>query len=323
VLGLLLAATYDLIYLAVPLAVVFLVARIVAGHIPSRTALALPATWRLGGLIGGFLTVFVPTRIWIWTICRSGGCYAGSDLRLDGITGQLPKRALTGAPVSGWNYVFGAGGTGDRMITDVATSPGTISLALLIIYCGRRTSQSPKPVPCPQRDRNLANGLAIFGAGLILFPALLASTSGFVQRFDLEVGQSWRESPLSQLGCLFLGLSLFVLLYQRSGEARRSGLFRAQITVLTIAAIVTLGANAKMAQMDRADEDALRSAVVSTAVLYGSDSASSLILRCHIAEFLVDDDQPPEDYKSGPKTLIFVNKLAYRLHEQHFCNIGG
>ena len=98
--------TYDLGYIAPPVAAALIMARTLAAGMPAREALHTAAARRLGLLSAGFSIAFVPVRVVIAQRCSEADCYAASELHLSsGIVRQAADRVATGAPPAGWSHV--------------------------------------------------------------------------------------------------------------------------------------------------------------------------------------------------------------------------
>ena len=105
-LGLAASMTYDLVYVAPPLAAVFMLARNAAGGHPLKNVLRTAALRRWAAFSAGFLAAFVPVRLIIADRCSQNDCYAASEIDVSGETVQMAAgRALSGAPPAGWHHV--------------------------------------------------------------------------------------------------------------------------------------------------------------------------------------------------------------------------
>ena len=203
--GAALAAYNEIAYLALPVAtaVCLVRGRLVLGE--SWRALASGAAARLLGCLWlGFLPVFVLVRAIIWTNCRDGDCYDGSDLAVNGeVLTLLPARLVAWLPPLMWPVVArSAQDDGFGVYLRIAPLLALAALAWFAI----RAARGLRPV-----DRRAGLAVAACGAVLVALGAVLASLNPWLQeavgRYGFAMG--WREGGILLAGgaLILTGLS--------------------------------------------------------------------------------------------------------------------
>ena len=236
-LGAIAVVTYDLAYIAPPLAAALVVTRSAAAGMPAREALRTASARRLMFLAIGFLIAFVPVRIVIAQRCSEADCYAASDLYLSSsIIRRAADRVATGVPPAGWSHTAEWARRADRYgfgMADLAANSMlmvlAVAIALVAISAGRRASHLTASAHDGSTDwHRLAASLGLFGLTLAALPALLVSTSRYMHAFDHAVGEAWRDTILVQTGWSFVIAAILVVLTEAipihgRAEDRRAG----------------------------------------------------------------------------------------------------
>ncbi|MFI5931313.1 hypothetical protein [Actinoplanes sp. NPDC051494] len=200
-----LAAFNEIAYLALPLAVVAVVARgrLVLGLSVREVLRSRPA--RLTGLLWlGFLPVFLPVRVLIARACATGDCYSGSDLVLgDGLGLAWVNRMVAWLPPAQWAEAT-RGRTPGYLV-------GLLALVLLgLLALG--TARELRALPGAGRRPALAVA-AVAGAALILGAAMAAGSGDMQQAAAAgRWGLGWRDGALATVAGPLTLLSLLTAL---------------------------------------------------------------------------------------------------------------
>ena len=293
-LGAVAVLTYELAYIAPPLAAALVMARNAAAGRPAREAPHTAAARRLGFLSVGFLIAFVPVRIVIAQRCSEADCYAASDLYLSGgMVGRAADRVATGMPPAGWSHVAELARRADRfgfgMADLVANSMLMVlvaGIALVTIDAGRRASRlSRSSTESAAGWHRLAASLGLFGLALAVLPALLASLSRYTHVMRYAVGEAWRDTVLVQTGWSLMIAAVGVVLTEavRAKGGRRIAVW-ASAALLAAGCTATLLANQ---QLSRIDQETSLSAInnqIATATIHFDRGRSGNATRCNLIE---------------------------------------
>ena len=211
-LGLLGAATtmiLEVVYVALPLTLVFIAGRAMAAGIPWRTLVKMAVVGRFAALTAGFLAVFVPVRWMIEGHCRDGDCYIGSDLVPRGFALDVfAGRMATGAPFGGWAHNADIMRSADLRV-GLGDLVGNPILALMLAAAVGITAARVVGFARAGRDPAGANhrgaaraatGLGLAAACLIVLPGAMIAMSRLVQRDRWPIGYGWRDTVLVQIG---------------------------------------------------------------------------------------------------------------------------
>ena len=228
--GMALALVNEIVYLALPLATVAVVARgrLVAGRSWWRVATTTPA--RVVGLLWlGFLPVFAGIRVVIAWYCATGACYHGSDVRLGGpVLQAVPARAVAWFPPLMWSAAAHG-----RWLGGVVP---VVALIVLAVAAGQALRELPR---LTDPGRGGARALIVVAGTLVLLGAILGALNPDVQQIVAahRWGQGWRDSSVTMAAGALLIAALVHLL-----PARRRVLVVA-IVLLAGAATVSAAAN--------------------------------------------------------------------------------
>lgn len=251
-LGLAASMTYDLVYVAPPLAAVFMLARNAAGGHPLKNVLRTAALRRWAAFSAGFLAAFVPVRLIIAGRCSQNDCYSASEIDVSGEMVQMAAgRALSGAPPAGWHHVsellryadlrtppwppippgVDPGAVRAEEVTygvsDFATnSMIAVLLAatiLVTVRSARTAARLADAEPGSTGSLRPAASLGAFGAATTLLGALLVSPSVWLHWWGPNIGQAWRESVLVQTGWSFMIAAVVAAAGASASRVRRSG----------------------------------------------------------------------------------------------------
>lgn len=288
------AVTYDLAYIAAPLAAALVIARSAAAGMSARETMRTAAWRRFMFLAAGFLITFVPVRMVIAQRCSKAECYSGSDVYLSGdIVSQTADRVATGVPPAGWSHVAELARRGDRFgfgFADLVANSMLIVLAagiaLVAVGAGRRASRLSRSSTEGATDwRRHAASLGLFGLALAVLPALLVSASRFLHAFDYAVGEAWRDTVLVQTGWSLMLAAIGVVLTEavRSKGGRRIAVWAAA-SLLAAGCTATLLSNQ---QLNRIDQETSLSAInnqIATATIHFDPGRSGNANRCNLIE---------------------------------------
>ena len=338
VLGAAAAIFYDLVYLAPPLAAVFIAARAIAARMPLRAVLATAAFKRWTAACAGFLAIFVPARIEIARRCADQPCYNGTDPGMSAdVFGHIPRRLAAGTPPAGWSHNaelashFGL----DIGLRDLATNALTgvllVGLAVMVAVAARsacraldRGGQPPglHSAPASGGPRRLALALAALGGAAIVGAAVVASFSTQVQQREPRAVDAWRETLLTQVGWSLLiaaGVASAV------GAARSQSLRRiATVGAAALLAALLAGsllANWRLAQADRHDPLSSLTSQISAAAISVDETEQGNAHRCALIDAYTQ--LIPEHLNmGGPAVRQHLDDVILSRYGRPFCDPG-
>lgn len=328
--GVMTAMYYDLVYIAPPLALAFIVARAAAERMSIERLLGCAASRRWSALSIGFLAVFIPSRFVIAARCHQKSCYVGSDISLSwDIIDVLPVRALSATPPAGWSLVSGLVqeygpefGIRDLVANSflVILLAGIVALTMIAAraaasQAGHTLIRHPVTKLHPLHRRVLYPDLtqsrvARFGIVLVLFglttvvlSTLLISLSRYIQTTGIDYG--WRDTLLTQTGWSFTIIGALVLILGLFRSAKVNRILTIGITFcLGVGLTLTLLANARLTQVDRHSPIASATNLISSASVNIDATETGNMVRCA----LVDAYTLME-----PETSWYAGKVVERL----------
>jgi hypothetical protein len=327
------AMTFDLVYIAPPLTVIYLGAQAFRTGQPISAVLRSAAAKRTLALCLGFVLVFVPVRFVIANECSSRACYSGSDLNASSRVLPLTiDRIVTAAPASGWDY-------NSRIVGEAATSFGLRDLLANTLFAitvaalaaavartawrGRRRPADNGVLDNDASSREVG-GLLVVGAGTIVLAAVLVSLAPLVQRGDFAIGQAWRDTLLAQMGWAMAISALLtaglrhVERVPKADRVAAAGLALALIGALSL----TLLANARLAHVDRRDVLASLSNQISTATVDFDLTGAGDDHRCTLIDRYTELEPNPSAWTGGPQLRANLDQLALARHGRPFCEPG-
>lgn len=329
-LGAVAVLTYDLAYIAPPLAAALVIVRSAAAGMPAHQALRTAAARRFGFLSVGFLIAFVPVRIVIAQRCSEADCYAPSDPYLSSsIVGRAADRVATGVPPAGWSHVAELARRGDRfgfgMADLVANSMLMVlvaGIALVAIDAGRRASRLSRSTTGSAAGwLRLAASLGLFGLALAVLPALLASISRYTHVVRYAVGEAWRDTVLVQTGWSLLIAAIGVVLTEavRQTGGRRIAVW-ASAVLLAAGCTATLLANQ---QLNRIDQETWLSTVnnqIATATIHFDRGRLGNANRCNLIETFAAAVEGRSNWEKESRQLPEVlDTLMLDRYGRPFC----
>ena len=357
-LGLLGAATtmiLEVVYVALPLTLVFIAARAMATGISWRPLMAMAVARRFAALTAGFLAVFVPVRWMIEGHCRDGDCYIGSDLVPRGFTLDVfGARMATGAPFGGWAHnadimrsadlriglgdlvanpilalaLLGAVGVAVAQVAQIrwrgpASAAGAASAAGDAAGPASTPGDAAGPASAPGSPARAAAGLGLAAACLIVLPGAMIAMSRLVQRDRWPIGYGWRDTVLVQIGWAVGAVAVVLvaadLLAARSGTVRRIG-------AAALAAVVCLGlagtmlANVRLAQVDRSDPLAVVTNAIAAAAINFDPSEAGNERRCELIDAYTEFLPDPRRYNAGANVRADLDSLMTERRGRPFCD---
>ena len=334
-LGLLGAATtmiLEVVYVALPLTLVFIAARAMATGVSWRRLMAMAVARRFAALTAGFLAVFVPVRWMIEGHCRDGDCYIGSDLVPRGFTLDVfGGRMATGAPFGGWAHNADIMRSADLRVGlgDLVANP---ILALMLLAAVGITAA--RVVSFARAGRGSADtggrgaaraaaGLGLAAACLIVLPGAMIAMSRLVQRDRWPIGYGWRDTVLVQIGwavgAVAVVLVLADLLAARSGTVRRIGA-AALAAVVCLGLAGTLLANVRLAQADRSDPLAVVTNAIAAAAINFDPSEAGNERRCELIDAYTEFLPDPRRYNAGANVRVDLDSLMTERRGRPFCD---
>ena len=317
-LGAFLATFYDLVYAAPLVAAGLILAVSVARAIPVALVPRLASTQRMLFALGGFLLIFVPTRLWIASACREA-CYDASEVALNSHAIRLfPDRILTGMPPTGWNYLHQRNPYPDEVGTFDAIRNGfVVALVIVILVHTWRLASSQSGLGTMSRRAGL--GLMIFAVMVAAGPAALVSASAWLQAQQFALGRGWRETPLVQLAWAIglLGAAM-VLIDLQNSEQRKKIAHHALLGVLTLCCAATLATNWRLAQFDRQDFTSALMAEVEALALHEDASDAANERRCLVLDHYIER-YPGSGFKDGPALERALGAFTAKQYGYSFC----
>lgn len=229
--GATLACVNEVLYLALPLAVVAVAARLrLVLKLTWRQALTAAPARAVALLWAGFLPVFVTVRVIIYRYCSDGSCYKGSDVHLgpDVLT-TLPVRAVGWLPPLLWRSASTAGGRFSSLVLLAAFA----MLALLAWHARRDLSRLTRP------DRRATTAVVAVAGTLVLLGAAMGSLAVDVQTMvgRGHWGAGWRDTAVTTTaGAVLLVAAVHLVATRRLAL---SGV----ILLLVVTATVSAGVN--------------------------------------------------------------------------------
>lgn len=329
-LGAIAVVTYDLAYVAAPLAAALVITRGAAAGMSARETLRTAAWRRFMFLATGFLVTFVPVRLVIAQRCSNAECYSGSDVYLSSdIISRTADRVATGVPPAGWSHIAELARRGDRFgfgFADLMANSMLIVLvagiALVAVFAGRRASRlSPSSTDGALDWHRPATSLGLFGLALAVLPALLVSASRFLHAFDYAVGEAWRDTVLVQTGWSLMIAAVGVVLTEavRSKGGRRVAVWAAA-ALLAAGCTATLLANQ---QLSRIDQETSLSAInnqVATATVHFDRGDSGNESRCILIEAFAAVEGRSNWEQESRQFRTVLDTLMLDRYGQPFCD---
>ena len=337
-LGVVAATFYDLVYVAPPLAAAFIVARAVAAGLPARSILRSAACRRWAALSLGFLAVFVPVRTVIAVHCSQESCYTASQVRLSGdILEIMPTRILSATPPAGWALVSGLvqryGPEFDML--DLAANS---LLAMLLLGIAALTAMAATTVtsraehqttgsdyiagnspPASRSSRyaRLSGALGILGATTVFLSGLLAALSKWIQASGIDYG--WRDTVLTQSGWSFLIAAVTVLTIATCRTTKAETIATAATAgLLGVGLVLTLLANARLAQIDRHSTSATVASQISSVTVNFDVSESGNARRCALLDAYAALE-PENSWTAAQGVRKDLDRLMLGRYGQPFC----
>ena len=332
-LGVAVATTYDLVYAAPALAAAFVAVRAAAARWEARLLWRMAATRRWLAFTAGFLAVFVPVRVVIADLCARQQCNAYSDINLSPEIAELAaERMLTGAPPAGWAHAAGRVapyGYRDALPDLAGNWLIALLLAAVVILCVRAavslTRLSAVTGPGPEVLARLAAVLGALGAFTALVPALMVSLAGALQDDPREVGETWRDSLLVQIGWSFMIFAAIVAVLALAGgrERLRGALLVLATAVLCAGLVATMVSNQRFGQVGRGTPTTMLVRQMSTAVVRVDLTEDGNTRRCGLIDSYSDLYPDPGGWWGGPQVRGELNHFMLDRYGRLFCDGPG
>ncbi|GIM96657.1 hypothetical protein [Paractinoplanes toevensis] len=250
---------------ALALVAVLVRARVVLG-LDWRSALTGRGARLVGLLWLGFLPIFVPVRVAIHHLCRTGTCYSGSDVTLgSGAALTLPNRLLSWLPPLQWHAA------GWSMEIDLVT---VLALTVLTVLAWLTAVNLPAYASL---DRRQAAGVAIVGGTLLVLAAAMAAMNDQTQA-DAAAGRwglGWRDSGATTVGGTLVLLAGCVAVVRD-----RIRLLAGLLAVLVAAGAVSAAANRQYLNRNRGTTANVLNNAIAHEIAVFDDSAAGNKRRC-------------------------------------------
>ena len=344
-LGAMAASTYDLMYVAPPIAFAFIAARVVAAGLSASSAVRLAALKRWGALSVGFLVVFVPVRIEIAGRCKSIQCYGSSELNFSvEVLELVAMRMLSGTPPAGWLLVDDLGqkyGVGFGIVAMAANAFLSLLMLGIAVYAvgsavalatriGAVAHSSAKDVKeaeeagqyaydsnNPHGALRLAAALTLFGVVTAALASLVVSLSKWIQSSRIDYG--WRDTLLTQMGWSFVITAAIVAVIGALRNRRAqcaAGVIA--VAVLGAALTLTLLSNAHLTQIDRREPVSSMTNLISASTINLDTTDTGNTYRCALIDSYVEvQEQFGQWYEHGLR--VDLDKLMINRYGLPFC----
>lgn len=320
VIGGLCASTYDLAYIAIPMAVVYFAAHCYVAGARWSTAREFAAVRRIVALAVGFAVVFVPSRIAIERACADGDCYIASDISISGdAVPEFFRRALSGFPLFAWD-------TGGDAVAAVPYGPRAMvaNIALvfvglaLVVLVGRVVLRSVAGDDLRPPLR-LAVALGALGVTAIAFGAALASLSAEIQAGAFGIGVPWRETLVTASGWSLVLLAALVVVLERAPQARVAVYAGAGVLV-ALALGATLLTNARLSHRDRLSEETRLLNQLAVLSIENDTTPAGNERRCTAIGSFTELRPSPNDFGGGPALGAELDALFEGRWGIPFCD---
>ena len=331
----------EVVYIALPLTLTFIVGRATAAGIPWPRLVKMAAARRFVALSAGFLAVFAPVRWVIEGHCRDDDRYIASDLNLRGFTIDVfGGRMATGTPFAGWAHnadlTESAGlriGLGDLVGNPILALVLLAVVALAtacVLWVGHHPANAAGSRPGPRPEHHPAVGPARVAAGLglaavclIVLPSAMISMSRLVQRDRWPIGYGWRDTVLVQIGwaigAVAVVLAVADFLRRRSGAVRRIGK-AALAAAVCLGLVGTLLANVRLARVDRSDPLAAVTNAIAAAVINFDPTEAGNKRRCELIDAYTTHQPDTRWYIAGPNVRADLDALMTERRGRPFCD---
>ncbi len=327
------AMTYDLVYAAPALTAAFVAVRATAARQEARLLWRMAATRRWLALTAGFLAVFVPVRVVIADLCARQQCNAYSDISLSPEIAELAvERMLTGAPPAGWAHAAGRVapyGYRDTLPDLAGNWLIALLLAAVVILCVRAavsvTRLSAVIGPGPKVLARLAGALGALGAFTALVPALMVSLARALQDEPREVGETWRDSLVVQIGWSFMIFAAIVAVLALAGgrERLRAAWLALATAVLCAGLVATMVSNQRFGQIGRGTPTTMLVRQMSTAVVRVDLTEDGNTRRCGLIDSYSDLYPDPGGWWGGPQVRGELDHFMLDRYGRLFCDGPG
>jgi hypothetical protein len=321
-LGAVTAATNEMVYLAVLVAAAVVIVQAWRFSL-TPSALLHTAAWKASIAAAiGFVAVFLPTRLWIWAICRApdAACYPASEVSFSGWSpGLWGARVVASTPLRTWWTLRGTYEL-TALVARVLL-PLLVVVGAAVIHHRRTVDQRMRSEVAdegaalrggPRLDATLF-GPVVIGAVLVAGAAMLSSLSTVIQ----ESGNpyiSWRESPAAFAGLALLLAGLAQLVISKTGWTRS-----VTAAVIVVASVgVALSFSSNVARQGREASDARnlladRMAVEAASFDRSPEGDARRCLLLEEFEELHDDPSQLERVQRG------LDRTAQQRHGTDFC----
>jgi hypothetical protein len=291
-----LAAFNEITALALPLAIVAVLARgRLTMELPWRTLVRRRAVLATGVGAIGFAAVFVPVRVMIASSCADGGCYEASDISIDpAFFPALGHRALTWIPPLAWRAATAETG-GHWYLT---RNPVLLLLLAVLAVLGWRTAVELRRSRLPRRRELLA--LALLGAGTLALGATMAALSSFVQGLvdTWLIGTGWRDVQVLVAGAAALLVAAVLAPLRAAGVAVPPRAAVGASLLVTVLAGGSMLSNQTFAAIDARNPASALHNEIALALTSPADRAGGEERRCDLLrefEELYPDDESWHD----------------------------
>ena len=329
-LGILTNFRYELVFPAVPLAIITLLLFPVTDRESAEQGRR--AKWQAAAAYAGsFALVFVPVRLLLRAQCASGACYDAVEPSL-GVTVLRTFWVNVASSVPGTGhgplreFVAAYGVSTDGLFTPTVFSV-LVGLAVGAAFAAVWWAAAPPRVR-PEASGAVATAraevrLLLAGALVCLLGALGAagvmSLSAGAQQSVTEVGHLYRHTVVTWAGlawALVLVVTAGVAAGRRGGRMRLVGPWLALSVAAGLLAVVLVPANQRALQADRVRMDATEDAFA--ALVDGDLSREANTRRCVVKQRVrasTGGDAPP--------ILWFLRRAFERYWDQPFCIPAG
>lgn len=289
-LAIFLNTSYELYYVAVPLAVLMLIAHGVKPDGAGRQW--LPKLYVGGALVGFFVAIFLAIRWYIASLCADETCYSGVEpnLGVDAVrTGTM--NFLTAVPLFGKTEALDAVARVDSGAELAGPFSGAgwffgflVVLGLVVVYPRISTVEAGRKGATAQREGPLLVTVALYGFAMAAGTSLIMGLSVLAQeQIIVSLGVPYRSSTVAWAGLVMVLVGLVLVPTSRGFWGHWPPLFVTATAVL-YAGIVVWPVNAQVTRASAATPEFAVPAEVNRSVVSPLLNADGNESRCDLLE---------------------------------------
>jgi hypothetical protein len=317
ILGAIAASSSEIVYIAVPAAILLVVIRgVVAFGLSWRALLATQAARLAGVFVLGFVLVFVPVRVIIVRLCAEVTCYVQSSVELSpDAAGLLLQRITSWFPPAAWSVAVGSGEGRWFLSSNVVLLAIALAAAVVTVQLLRqRTDLAPTPTVT-------AVGIVLLGAALTVLPGVIGAISeGRLADWragSIRSGAGWRDTPMLLVGSALTLAGVTELVAARLPARLRTPVAGTATAALCLGLVLTVLANDAFATRDARREEPNLHHRIATAVVSFDRSAEGDARRCELfAEFVA---LHPTNAQHQERLRLGLDEVGRQAADRPWC----